>query len=279
MSAEKNHIYSAAEKESNGIALRSSFRSVKNRTAIIKRRLNKEDVVNKKIRTTCLCAQIVFVFLFAFIVCAENAHGKEDENKEIKAIVEKLVAYYAAAQSYEATFVQTNAHKMFPGRLQRAYGKVMFYKGGLMRWEYERPEKKFFIYDGKKLWVYEPEVPQIFSGTADAERLKKALAFLTGEGKIIEEYSVRKLNASKLGFSKGIVIGLWPNDKNSAFKKVELYLDGKTHRVVRSVVVDHEGNRNRLDFHNPKLGQQLDKKAFTFNPPPGVPVITREEHF
>lgn len=231
--------------------------------------------MKKKSRTKCLCAQIGFSFLFAFTVHAEYAHGKED--KEVKTIIESLVAYYAAGQSYEATFVQTNAHKMFPGRLQRAYGKVMFYRGGLMRWEYERPEKKFFIYDGKKLWVYEPEVPQIFSGAADAERLKKALAFLTGEGKILEEYGVRKMDEVKLGFKKGVVIGLWPKDKNSAFKRVELYLDGKTHRVVRSVVVDHEGNRNRLDFHNPKLGQQLDKKAFTFSPPPGVPVIEREK--
>ncbi len=198
----------------------------------------------------------------------------DQPSPSVNDIINRLKEFYASVNDYHASFVQTTAHKMFAGRLQRAYGTVKFKKGGLMRWEYTRPERKFFIYDGSKLWIYEPDVPQVFSGAADSERLRRALTFLTGEGAILDEYSAKMLPAEKYGFSKGIVVGLWPKDAKSPFKKVELYLDKTNFRVVRSVVVDKEGNRNRFDFATPKLNQGLSVELFTFTPPPGVPEFT-----
>ena len=195
-----------------------------------------------------------------------------------KEIVDKIQAFYAQASDYKATFVQTTAHKMFSGRLERAYGTVKFKKGGLMRWEYTKPEKKFFIYDGKTLWIYEPEVPQVFSGSADAERLRRALAFLSGEGKLMDEYNVKTLDSAKYGYPDGFVLGLTPKDTQSPYKRIELYIDKKDFRVARSVVVDHENNRNRLDFRNPKLGNNFTDQEFFFSPPKGVPVIDPTQH-
>jgi outer membrane lipoprotein carrier protein len=215
----------------------------------------------------------------AFIaVCAAAlpsvAVHAEDAAISTEQAVSKMKEYYASAEDYEASFVQTTAHKMFQGKLQRAYGKVKFKKGGLMRWEYERPENKLFIYDGTTLWIYEVEVPQIFTGAADTERLRKALAFLTGDESILKDYQVKKLDEKKYGFEQGIVLGLWPKDLKSPFRRVELYLDGHNFRVVRSVVVDQEGNRNRFDFSNPVINQNLSPETFSFTPPEGVPVIT-----
>jgi outer membrane lipoprotein carrier protein len=193
--------------------------------------------------------------------------------KEIKDIVDKIQSYYANAGDYQASFTQTTSHKMFANKLERAYGTVKFKKGGLMRWEYAKPEKKLFIYDGKTLWIYEPEVPQVFSGSADADRLRRALAFVSGEGKLLDEYTIKLLNSAKCGFLEGTVLSLIPKDIQSPYDHVELYLDKATYRVVRSVIVDHENNRNRLDFSNPSIGNNLSDQEFTFTPPKGVPVI------
>ena len=211
----------------------------------------------------------VCLLMISLGVVAQNSSTPSAE-----AIVERMQAVYAAADDYQANFVQTTAHKMFAGRLERSYGIVKFKKGGLMRWEYQRPENKYFIYDGKKLWVYEPEVPQVFSGAADAERLRRALAFLSGEGKILDEYHVKKLDESKFRFTQGFVLGLRPKNEKSPFKRIELYIDKSSYRVVRSVVVDHEKNRNRIDFKNPKTGTGIPSSAFSFTPPKGVPVLT-----
>ena len=213
--------------------------------------------------------------LCIIIIGVGSASTALSQNKQLtaKKIVEKMQTAYAASEDFQATFVQSTAHKMFAGRLERSYGVVKFRKGGLMRWEYQRPENKLFIYDGKTLWVYEPEVPQVFAGTADAERLRRALAFLTGEGKILNEYNVKLLDAKKFKFTQGAVLGLTPKDPKSPFKRIELYVDTSTFRVSRSVVVDHEKNRNRIDFKNTKIGVGIPASAFSFTPPTGVPVL------
>lgn len=191
-------------------------------------------------------------------------------------IVDRVQAHYQGVSDFRASFVQSVAHKLFPGRLERSYGSVAFGKGGLMRWEYARPEKKLFVYDGATLWVYEPEVPQAFRATANADRLRRALAFLSGEGKIRESYRAEKLDAARHGFS-GHVLKLTPLEKGSPFARVELYVDAGDYHVVRSVVVDHEGNRNRFDFTDAARNTGAARELFTFTPPEGVPVIDAAE--
>ena len=189
-------------------------------------------------------------------------------------IVDRVQAHYAEIADYRADFVQSVAHKLFPGRLERSYGAVMFKKGGLMRWEYARPEQKLFVYDGATLWIYEPEVPQAFKATANADRLRKALAFLSGEGKIKDSYKVQKLDAARFNFATGYVLKLTPTEKGSPFKRVELYVDSMEFHVARSVVVDHEGNRNRFDFSRPAKNGGLSPSLFAVTPPAGLPGVT-----
>ncbi len=207
------------------------------------------------------------------LIPSVKGQDETTSTSSVKEIVDKIQGYYSSSEDYRASFIQTTSHKMFAGKLDRAYGTVKFKKGGLMKWEYTRPEKKQFIYDGKTLWIYEPEVPQVFSGSADAERLRRALAFVTGEGKLLDEYSVKILNSEKYGFTEGHVLNLIPKDTQSPNKSIELYVDKSTYRVVRSVVIDHENNRNRLDFTNPSLNNNLSAEEFSFIPPKGVPVI------
>ena len=70
---------------------------------------------------------------------------------------------------------------------------------------------------------------------------------------------------------------LVPKEKNSPFKHVEMYVAGDTYRVARSVVVDHDGNRNRLDFYDPEINTGLDSRLFQFVPPEGVPIMTPQQ--
>jgi outer membrane lipoprotein carrier protein len=230
---------------------------------------------SKKMKTECskpLLAMALLVSVTALLGSAESAYADEAEPTASQ-IVDKVQDFYAGVDDYKAAFVQTTAHKMFSGRLERGYGTLMFKKGGLMRWEYNRPDVKYFIYDGTFLWIYEPAVPQAFKGAADTERLRRALAFLTGEGKIKDVYKVKKARAERYGFAEGFVLKLKPKKKNSPFKHVELYVSKKDYHVVRSVVVDHDGNRNRLDFSNVKTNNGLAAGLFEFTPPKGVPVI------
>ncbi|MCK9461169.1 MAG: outer membrane lipoprotein chaperone LolA [Proteobacteria bacterium] len=220
------------------------------------------------------CAVAMAIAIAALGAAAQGGSAKTPSATEI---VDSVQAHYAEISDYHAEFVQTLAHKLFPGRLERSYGAVMFKKGGLMRWEYARPERKLFVHDGKTLWIYEPEVPQVFKATANAEQLRKALAFLSGEGKIKESYKAEKLDAGRFNFKDGYVLKLTPKEKGSPFKRVELYVDSSDFHVARSVVVDHEGNRNRFDFSRPAKNAGLAASLFAFTPPADVPVLEAAE--
>ena len=87
-----------------------------------------------------------------------------DEGLPASEIIGKVQEHCNATSDFQASFVQTTAHKLFSNRLERSYGEVYLRKNGLMHWAYSRPEPKYFIYDGQMLWVYEPEVPQVFKG-------------------------------------------------------------------------------------------------------------------
>jgi outer membrane lipoprotein carrier protein len=217
---------------------------------------------------------ISFMIITGCLMESPLALAQKSPQPTANDILTKVQTYYSSIGDYRANFVQTTAHKLFQGKLQRSYGVVSFMKGGFMKWEYQRPEQKLFVYDGSTLWVYEPEVPQVLSGSADTERLKKSLAFLTGEGKLLDEYSATFLDARKQGYEgKGHVLSLRPKDKGAPFKSVEIYVNSADSRVERSVVIDHEGNRNRLDFTEVKTNLGMNPKEFVFTPPAGVPVI------
>ena len=218
--------------------------------------------------------KILLLTTLAIFVAPFFLHA--DESATASQIIGKVQAHYNATTDFKASFVQTTAHKLFSNRLERSYGEVYLRKNGMMHWAYSRPEPKYFIYDGQTLWVYEPEVPQVFKGQADSERLKKALAFMTGSVRIEDEYNVRKLNEKKFKFTEGYVLGLLPKEKGSPFKMIELYVAAGDFHVVRSVVVDHEGNRNRFDFVDPAYNNSLDDGLFAFAPPAGVPVIEKQ---
>jgi len=196
--------------------------------------------------------------------------------ESVKSWVRKIQATYANVTDFSSEFVQTYKHPLHDN-LKRSYGKVFFQKGGLMRWEYEKPEPKLFVFDGASLWMFEPEVPQIVVSQGQSDRFRRTLAFLIGESNIEEEYQVELLDGRTLGYPDGPVLGLKPKDPSSPYQQIELYLDPNSALVLRSVLVDRDGGRNRVDFKSPKLNTNLSPSLFRFTPPGGVPVVKAED--
>jgi len=65
---------------------------------------------------------------------------------------------YHSVKTIRADFTQTYVTE---GRTQTESGVVYFARGGLMRWDYQRPQPKLFFSDGKTLQLYVPEEKQL----------------------------------------------------------------------------------------------------------------------
>jgi len=213
---------------------------------------------------------------FCFVLLSVQGNAQPAGAKSAAYWVKRIQDSYSNVSDFSSRFTQTYRHPLKP-ELSRSYGKVYFMKGGLMRWEYEKPEPRLFVFDGAVLWIFEPEMPQVIKTEGQTEKFRRYLAFLTGTGRIDRDYTVELLDGSSYDFDKGPVLGLKPRDPQSPYKFVEMYIDEKKMVVSRSVLVQHEGGRNRIDFMNPEINTGVSHTLFRFSPPPGVPVVSPAE--
>jgi outer membrane lipoprotein carrier protein len=188
-------------------------------------------------------------------------------------VVAGVQAFYDQTKAIEADFFQTYFNQLYQ-KYDRSSGTVKFAKPGRMRWDYAAPNGKVIVSDGKKLLIYEPgedkEPGQVFERKIGDSELSNALAFLTGTGKLGDDFSYRLLDASAQGFANGYVLELLPKKPSAHYERILFYVDGDAKRaglVHRVLIVDSAGNRNRIDFKSLKFNRPLDAKTFAWQPP------------
>jgi outer membrane lipoprotein carrier protein len=74
------------------------------------------------------------------------------------AYVQQFESSYREVRSLRAEFTQTYTLGV---RTRIEVGLVSFARGGLMRWDYQRPTEKLFLSDGKYVSLYIPEEHQL----------------------------------------------------------------------------------------------------------------------
>jgi len=102
---------------------------------------------------------------------------------DIKRIVQALEARYQSASTLKAAFLERYSEG---GRVVRVEsGTAYFSRPGRMRWEYESPEQKLFVADGKTVWFYVPADRTVSRAkTKESEDWRTPLALLTGKAKL-----------------------------------------------------------------------------------------------
>jgi outer membrane lipoprotein carrier protein len=190
-----------------------------------------------------------------------------------QSVASAVQAFYDQTKSVEAEFFQTYYNRIYD-KYDRSQGGVKFQKPGRMRWDYGAPNGKVIVSDGKRLVVYEPgeqsEPGQVFERAISDSELPQALAFLTGAGKLSDDFTFRLLDAAAQGFPTGYVLELLPKKPSPHYERILFFVDGDAKRtglVHRVLIVDSAGNRNRIDFKAPKFNRNFDAKTFAWQPP------------
>lgn len=188
---------------------------------------------------------------------------------EVKALVDRVQAFYEQTQDFTARFQQDYTYKAFK-RKQTSTGSMTFKKPGLMRWEYEKPSPKTFILSNDKLYAHDPAAMTITRGAFDTSQLSASVTFLWGKGKLADEFSIAKVACKDC---KGTLLELTPLKPDARFKKVKLEVDPKTAQVLRSIVIDPTGDENAITFSALKANAGVSDDAFKLTPPPNTQVI------
>lgn len=184
-------------------------------------------------------------------------------------LADKVQAFYEHTTDFSATFTQHYQYKAM-ARTQKSAGTVQVKKPGLMRWDYVEPHEKLFLLDGKSLWIWDPSDKMVMVNREfSSDQLSAAVTFLWGQGKLSDEFDITRVDKPKYGST---VLELVPRKPQGGFTRLFFTVDPATGAVVTSVVIDSQGNENRIEFSDVKTNTGLANSRFQFSVPKGATV-------
>lgn len=153
-------------------------------------------------------------------------------------------------------------------------GTVYFEKPGRMRWDYDSPEKKMFLDDGKNIWFYVP-ADHTASRTPAKESTdwRTPLALLAGKVNLERLCGSLSLgDGSKADVGDSVLICKPRKADENAFSQVLLELNSRN-QLVR-LDIQQPGDLE-MDFHFGDWHENapIDAAKFHFEPPPGVAIV------
>lgn len=198
-------------------------------------------------------------------------------------VAARIQAFYDQTSSVQASFHQTYFLKLYD-RYERSSGRVVFKKPGKMRWDYAQPNGKVIVADGSRVLVYEPpetgeQNGQGFEQDMEQNQLPAAFSFLTGTGRLQDQFTFRLLDARRQGFPDGNVLELRPRAPTPHYERVVFYVrmierGGSTAGIVQRVlIIDSSGNRNRFDFSELQFDRGVPESRFQYRFPAGTRMV------
>jgi outer membrane lipoprotein carrier protein len=186
-------------------------------------------------------------------------------------IVDRVQSFYDKTKTFRAGFKQQYRVYAYD-KVKDSTGSVMFEKPGKMSWRYTSNGNRV-VSDGKIIKIYEKENKQMYEQPLEKTQYPAALSFLTGQGKLKENFKFTKQDSRVMRFESGYVLAGDPLQPTAAYQKVLFFIDAQTFQVRRVLILDAQGNRNRFDFITPEVNTKAPQGEFTFTPPPGTQII------
>jgi outer membrane lipoprotein carrier protein len=181
-------------------------------------------------------------------------------------------SFYDRTNDYEANYQQVS-HNRLTGRDERRSGHVRFLKPGRMRWDYALPSGDVVVSDGTTLWAYEAAEHQAVQSDLRQSQLPSALSFLTGTGRLTNDFTFTLLDAQRYQYPTGYVLQLQPIQPNPSFERIIFFVDRASFQVASTVVLDAQGNSNRFTFTDVRVNVSPAQSVFQWTPPRGTQIV------
>jgi len=220
--------------------------------------------------------------------------AQADIPRSAKKIAKLLEDHYRHAQTLRAIFLERYSEGPRDAHLES--GTVYFQRPGRMRWEYESPEKKLFVADGKTIWFYVPADRTVTRAPVKVSAdWRMPLALLTGQANLMRLCSKVELSDHPLGLSPGhAVLRCLPkgearskvsagNDEPEdstelpgagGFTEVLIEVDSASGELARVTIRQRGGVALGYQFGDWRENLPLPEDLFHFQPPAGVAIVT-----
>jgi len=174
-----------------------------------------------------------------------------------------FLEYLKGINSFQSDFVE-HRYSETGQLIVSVEGTCKLMRPGMFRWHYlDTNEEQLVISDGSTLWVYEPDLEQVFVRQGHSVENSIILKIFGVEDGADQQYLVEELSSPNwLRLRLGA-------DDSILSVDVE-YVD----TIIKSVrSIDPSGFSTVIEFVNPKTNPRLKASDFQFVPPPDIDVI------
>lgn len=206
---------------------------------------------------------IVILLLFTFVSPFQTA---ED-------IASKVEAELHSFRSLQAHFEHIYYSSTISTPLKEK-GKFYYRESGQMKWKYEEPEEKIFLYENGLLQSYYPEDNQLIRNSLSEEEYdSEFLSLFVGKKRLLDRYTI-EFSPFPTDNSKSHQLKLIPKDEESD-SYILLEISKKTWLIQKVISFDWAGNKSEFHFSQVKTNIAFPKDLFQLKLPPDVEIIEK----
>jgi len=198
-------------------------------------------------------------------VCAEPL--------SLERLAAKTQEIYEKTADLKAHFIQEVTIKSMK-KTEREEGTVWIKNPKMMLWDYTKPKEKKLVINARKAWLYVAEDRMVYVQNAeDVYRSRMAVKFLSGIGKLSEDFQLRFAKENPIDEEGNYLLILTAKEKGTGIDRLHLTVDGKNFQIIQCRFSDDYGNTTRLRFSDIRTNTGVSDKFFTFSTPVGVEVV------
>jgi outer membrane lipoprotein carrier protein len=246
-------------------------------------------VATKRLRPAAIALFSIQAAFCALCPCAASAG-----DISAASLTKLLQDRYREAHTLQAVFLERYSQGPKEARLES--GTVYFQKPGRMRWDYEAPEKKVFLVDGKMSWFYVP-----YDHTVTREPVKQSsdwrtpLVLLTGKADLsrlcenvtlVSQPGVPPAHSVLRCIPKGATKQVRAEGRDSAtgsslvpgqdYTDALIEMDNSSGELARITIQQPGGIELEYRFGNWKTNLPLPDGLFHFEVPVGVAIVNAD---
>jgi outer membrane lipoprotein carrier protein len=215
-----------------------------------------------------------FIVVFLLLGCP-RVTGKEigtGNTDSLEDFVRQFESSYHAVRTIRANFTQTYVSG---GRTRLESGVVYFARGGLMRWDYQRPQPKLFLSDGKTLLLYIPAEKQLTRSSLKAsDDIRIPFRLLLSRLELRRVFSRLEFAPDALEHQPAErVLRAYPKKGFQGDYQQVLMVVSPQFDIRRLLVILPDQSTMEFSFDDIGRNVPLSRSLFRFTPPPGTEVI------
>mgnify|MGYP006248939197 CR=1 FL=1 len=157
--------------------------------------------------------------------------------------------------------------------LLKSNGDFALQRPGKFAWNTVMPFEQQLVSNGKKLWLYDPDLEQVSIKTVDATLQQTPILLLTGDSESLEK-SFQIVETFLEGNHKQRQFLLVSRQAEPVFERLIIVFNNDILSEIK--VHDSLGQLTQFELLNAAVNSDIDSNQFEFNIPDGTEVIADE---